>query len=75
MRISLEIGQNGDEAAELRGSFADAADALAVLVVAAVGEVEAEDIHAGGHQPLDFRVARGAEGGNDLGAADHDTSF
>jgi hypothetical protein len=49
MRIfgALQVGQDGDELAEPLGGGADVADALAVLFLGAVGEVEAEDVDAG----------------------------
>ena len=53
------------------GQAAHQAQARAVLVVAAVREVEAHHVDAGAQQPPQHRsvVGRRTEGGDDLGAA------
>ena len=70
---SGQVLQDRDLAAGATGGFADAARGFRVLVGAAVGEVQACDIHPGlDHAGEDLRVARGgADRGDDLRAALH----
>ena len=69
----LRAGQVAEDrhlAAERGGRLADRLDRLRVFVGAGVGEVEAEDVGAGGDQLLEHaEVPRGrADRGDDLGA-------
>ena len=70
---ALGVQQDADGHAELAGDAADALDALVVLLVGAVREVEAGDVHA----RLDHlaerivAVAGGTHGADDLGALVH----
>jgi hypothetical protein len=68
---SLQIGQNADRPAGLLLEGADGVDARLMVGALAMAEIEAEDIDAGVEQRGDgFRCrARGAERGDDFGAA------
>ena len=68
---ALDVAHDRHVAADVRGHVADRADGLLVLLVRAVGEVEAEDVHPRGEQACDDLLgARGrTEGGDDLGSA------
>ncbi len=68
---SLQVAEQGDEAAVLGRQFAHQPGAGAVFIGGAVGEVEAGDVDPGQDQLLQhFRgIAGWAEGGDDFGAA------
>ena len=71
---ALQVGEEGDGAAGGFFSFARGGDAGGVFGVAAVGEVEAEEIDAGAQEffHLQGAIAGGAERGEDFGAATED---
>ena len=68
---SLQVGEEGDGAADGFFGLARGDDAGGVAGVVAVGEVEAEEIDAGAQEflHLERAIAGGAERGEDLGAA------
>jgi hypothetical protein len=70
----LDVADDGDVAAELRGHVADDGDDAGVLFVLAVREVEAEGVDARGEEAIDhFLAAAGrAEGGEDFRASHND---
>ena len=57
---TLQIQQNGGKCAGFPGQRADCFDARLVLLARAVRGVQAEDVHAGGKQWPEQRVARPA---------------
>ena len=66
---ALEVSQDADGLRERLGNVADDPEAAGVVFERAVGEVQAEDAHAGLYELADEfgRVARGADGRDDLG--------
>ena len=66
-----QVAEHRDLAADLLGGGADRLDRLRLALRAGVGEVEAEDVGAGGDQLLEHRrvPARRPDRGDDLGAA------
>jgi hypothetical protein len=67
----LNVADDRNVAAELRGDVANDRDDLRVLLVFAVGEVEAEGVDSAGEESMDhvLAAAGGAEGGQDFRAA------
>ena len=63
---TLQIQQNGGKCAGFPGQRADCFDARLMLLARAVGGVQAEDVHAGGEQLPEQRVAGRPERGHDL---------
>ncbi len=70
---ALQVGHDGNLAAQLPRAFADAPGVLDVVRGTAVREIEADDIHARGEHSLQHvRVAAcRTEGRDDLGVAWH----
>ena len=68
---ALQILQDADGAGFAIGGAAQAGDVAGVVLVGAVGEVEARDVHAEAKQVAHggFGVAGGADGADDFGAA------
>ncbi len=66
----LQVGQDGYGFSHLGGDSTDALDVLAVVGLAAVGEIQASHVHASQYQfPQHFRsTASRPDGANDLGA-------
>lgn len=66
---ALGVEQGGDGQAQLFAQAADPLEGGLVALVGAVGKVEARDVHAGADQAVNpfFTVGRGAEGADDLG--------
>ena len=68
---TLEVLEHGHRAHEPPRGAADAVEHVGVVLVAAMREVEARDVHAELEELVDClgTLARGAERGDDLGAA------
>ncbi len=67
---ALDVGEDADRPSRLLLEGADRLDARGVILMRAVREIEAEDVHPGAEEPADdlWRGACRAEGGDDLGA-------
>src|SRR6185369_17724242 len=67
---TLQVLEDRDRPAPARLALADAVHDLRVLLVRAVGKIQARDVEAGRHQAIQLlgAAARGADRADDLGA-------
>jgi len=64
----LQVSENGEGLVQIQGRCAQDGDALGVIYVRAMRELQARDIHAGAQEPFDHsrRAAGGSDGANNF---------